>query len=188
MTSGRCTRVGSAVVGAAAAAVLAGGCGPAGQGPLIGAGHVSVAANPEPAFAVGVAPTTAPPVAVGAPVGFRMSSSEAGYGHLYLINADGGVTMLAENLPLAAGEQVEYPRPDDGIRIRASAPAGVDRLILLVTRQPFVGFADNQGSMLTRPVALASTAEAFLEEFNAATESLPAASWAVAETRVEVIE
>ena len=101
MTSGRCTWVGSAVVGAAAA-VLAGGCGPSDEGPLIGAGHVSVAANLEPAFAVGVAPTTAPPVAVGAPVSFRVSSSEAGYGHLYLINADGGVTMLAENLPLAA--------------------------------------------------------------------------------------
>ena len=94
----------------------------------------------------------------------------------------------AENLPLAAGAQVDYPRPDDGIQIRASAPAGVDRLILLVTRQPFVGFADNQGSTLTRPVALASTGESFLGDFNAATESLPAASWAVAETRVEVVE
>ena len=111
-----------------------------------------------------------------------MSSSESGYGHLYLINADGGVTVLAENLPLPAGAQVDYPRPDDGTRIRASAPAGIDRLVLLVTRQPFVGFADKQGSTLTRPVALASTAEAFLEGLNEATESLPAASWAVAET------
>ena len=33
----------------------------------------------------------------------------------------GGVTMLTENLPLAAGAQVDYPRPDDGIQIRASA-------------------------------------------------------------------
>ena len=187
MTSGSGRWVGPAVASVMAAVVLAGGCG-SDRGPLIGAAHVSVAPNAAPAFAVGVAPTMAPPVAVGAVVGFRMSSSEAGYGHLYLINADGGVTMLAENLPLAAGAQVDYPRPDDGIRIRASAPAGIDRLILLVTRQPFVGFADNQGNTLTRPVALAATAEAFLEDFNAATERLPAASWAVAETRVEVIE
>ena len=187
MTSCYFVRIGSAVAGVLVATALAGGC-RSNQGPLVAAEDVSVAANDAAAFAVGVAPTLAPPVAVGTPVGFRVSSSETGYGHLYLINADGGVTMLAENLPLAAGTQVDYPRPDDGIQIRASAPAGIDRLVLLVTRQPFVGFADNQGSTLTRPVALASTAEAFLDEFNEATESLPAASWAVAETRVAVVE
>ena len=53
---------------------------------------------------------------------------------------------------------------------------------------PFVGFAENRGTTLTRPVALASTAEAFLREFNEATRSLPAAAWAVAETRVQVVE
>ena len=147
-----------------------------------------VAANDAPTFAVGVTPTPTPPVPVGTPVGFRVSSSETGYGHLYLINADGGVTMLAENLPVAAGAQVDYPRAGDGARIRATPPVGVDRVILLVTRQPFMGFAENRGTTLTRPVALASTAEAFLREFNEATRSLPPAAWAVAETRVQVVE
>ena len=188
MTSWSFTRIEAAAAGAVAVTVLAGGCGSSDQGPPMGAGQVTVAENTAPAFAVGVAPTMAPPVAVGALVGFRVSSSETGYGHLYLIGADGGVTMLAENLPLVAGAQVDYPRPDDRIQLRASAPVGIERLILLVTRQPFAGFADNQGSTLTRPVALASTAEAFLQGFNEATETLPAASWAVAETRVEVVE
>ena len=188
MTTWRFVRIGSTAAGVLAVTVLAGGCRSSDQGPLMGAAGVSVAANDSATFAVGVAPTMAPPVAVGALVAFRMSSSESGYGHLYLINADGGVTVLAEKLPLPAGAQVDYPRPDDGIRIRASAPAGIDRLVLLVTRQPFVGFADKQGSTLTRPVALTSTAEAFLEGLNEATESLPEASWAVAETRVQVIE
>ena len=177
-----------AATGVLAVAVAAGGCRASNHGPLVGADEVAVAANAAPAFAVGVTPTMAPPVAVGMLVSFRVSSSETGYGHLYLINADGGVTMLAENLPVAGGAQVDYPRPADGVGIRATPPVGVDRVILLVTRQPFVGFADNQGSTLTRPVALASTAEAFLRDFEEATDSLPASSWAVAETRVQVVE
>ena len=176
--------------GVLAAAVVAAGCRSSNHRPppAAVADAAVVAANEAPTFAVGVTPTTAPPVPVGTPVGFRVSSSETGYGHLYLINADGGVTMLAENLPVAAGAQVDYPRAGDGVRIRATPPVGVDRVILLVTRQPFVGFAGNQGTILTRPVALASTAEAFLREFNEATRSLPPAAWAVAETRVQVVE
>ncbi len=188
MTAASFTRIAAAVVGVAALALSAGGCRSPNHRPPVGAEQVDVAVNDAPAFAVGVTPTMAPPVRIGTPVGFLVSSSAAGFGHLYLVNADGCVTMLAENLPLAAGAQVDYPRPGDGIQIRASAPAGIDRLILLVTRQPFVGFADNEGSTLTRPVALASTAEAFLRAFNRATGRLPASSWAVAETRVQVVE
>ena len=40
----------------------------------------------------------------------------------------------------------------------------------------------------TRPVVLAETAEAFLRQFNQAADRLPASSWAVAETRVQVVE
>ena len=179
-----------ALVVAALGFALAAGCRALNHQPPLGSGAalVPVAPNETPAFAVGVTPTVAPPVAVGSLIGFRLSSSETGYGHLYLINADAGVNMLAENLPLAAGAQVDWPRPGDGIQLRASPPAGIDRLILLVTRQPFVGFADNQGNTLTRPVSLAVTAEAFLRDFNHATRQLPAAGWAVAETRVQVIE
>ena len=193
MTGCRLVWTGTARTGVLAAAavvalVAAAGCRSTGNGVLVGAGGVDVAANESPAFAVGVAPTMAPPVAVGTPIGFRLSSSAAGFGHLYLINADGGVTMLSENLPVAAGAQLEYPRPGDGITIRASLPAGIDRVVLLVTRQPFAGFAGNAGNTLTRPMVLPSTAEGFLREFNRATERLPPASWAVAETRVQVIE
>ena len=167
---------------------LTAGCRSSNHRPPMGAAQVPVVENEASAFAVGVAPTKAPPVAVGSLIGFRLSSSETGYGHLYLINADEGVTMLVENLPLAAGAQVDYPRPVDGIQIRASPPAGIDRLILLVTRQPFVGFADNRGNTLTRPVALALTADVFLRDFNRATGGLPETAWEVAETRVQVVE
>ena len=165
-----------------------GGCRSASQRPLIAAPEVAVADNAEAAFAVGIVPTMAPPVRAGAVLGFRLSSSEAGYGHLYLLNASGEVSRLAENLPLEAGVQAAYPVPGDGIRIQASAPAGVDRLILLVTRQPFVGFTNAQGAVATSPLMLASTAAAFLESLNRATRELAPRSWAVAETRVQVVD
>lgn len=120
-------RTGTAA-GVLAAAVAAAGCRSSNHLPPAAAGELAVVtANDAPAFAVGVTPTTAPPVPVGTPVGFRVSSSETGYGHLYLINADGGVTVLAENLPVAAGAQVDYPRAGDGSgygRRRRSASTG----------------------------------------------------------------
>ena len=147
-----------------------------------------VASNPASMFAVGIVPTVAPPVAVGTPVSFRLSSSETGYGHLYMLSSNGGVTMLAENLPLAGGQQVDYPRADDGVTLRANPPVGIERLILLVTRQPFVGFVNSAGGAQTGPMALATTTTAFLQRFNTATQSLPPDAWAVAETRLEVIQ
>ena len=180
----RIRRIERAAAAVAAGLVLLAGSGCASNHrPPMGAPQVEVEENAEYAFAVGVTPTTAPPVAVGAPVGFRLSSSRDGYAHLYLIGSDGGVTALAENLPVAAGAQADWPPPGGGVTMRASAPAGIDRLILLVTQQPFVGFVDATG-----PVGLAETAEAFLARFNAATARLPASSWAVAETRVQVVE
>ena len=159
-------RSGVAAFGVLAVAALADGCRSSNHRPLVGAEPVALATNDASPFAVGVTPTMAPPVVVVVERD-RLRPS-------LLITADGGVTMLVENLPLAAGAQVDYPRPGQGVQIRASPPVGIDRLVLLVTRQPFVGFTNNQGSTLTRPVALASTAEAFLREFNQTTDSLPA--------------
>ena len=178
----------AAALAGALLAAATGGCGPSADGPLMAAPHIEVGENALPAFSVGLVPTMAPPVAVGTLLGFRLSASMTGFGHLYLISASGDVLLLAENLLMAAGAQVEYPLPEDGIEIRAEPPAGVDRLVLLVTRQPFVGFANNQGQAVTRPVALASTAASFLRDFNGATRSLPASAWAAAEARVEVVE
>ena len=166
---------------------LAAGCQSPNHRP-VEAGRMAVADNPEAEFAAGVVPTVAPPLRVGTAIAFRLSSSADGYGHLYLVSASGEVTRLAENVPLAAGTQKEFPRPGEGIQILASPPAGIDLLILLVTRQRFAGFADNQGQSATIPMALASTAEAFVREFNDATGRLPASGWAVAEARVHVIE
>ena len=164
------------------------GCRSSDSQPLMGAPQVGVRENAEPTFAVGVVPTIAPPIQIGTVVGFRLSSSIPGYGHLYMISATGDVTRLTENLPLDADVQADYPRVGDGIQIRASPPAGIERLIFLVTRQPFAGFANSQGELATRPIALASTAESFLVELNRATAALPGRSWVVSEERVQVVE
>ena len=174
-------------LGLSGALAFAVGCASTPSGPVVIAGEVSVSDNPAAAFAVGIVPTFAPPVRIGTPIGFRLSSSLAGLGHLYLINATGTVTVLAENLPLAAGTQLAFPGPAAAFTVTATQPAGINRLILLVTLRPFVGFANTQGASLMSPVPLILVAEEFLRRLNDAAETLPEASWATDETRVQVV-
>ncbi len=178
---------GRAVLALAAAAALA-GCNatmPAPSG-LTAAPAVAVAYNREAAFSVGIVPDRAPPIRLGEPLGFSLSSSAAGYGHLYLLNASGGVLVLGENLPLAAGARTAFPPPGAGHVLRASPPAGVERVLFLATRQPFAGFAG--GAADAGPVQLPVGAAAFIGRLNAATSALPKGGWALAEARVEIVE
>ena len=183
------TRIGSFTGGVVLSGLLAvvGGCGPSTDGPSVAGGGIDVTSNVEAAFAVGVVPALAPPLRVGTPIGFRLSSSVDGLGHLYLIASTGDVTVLAENLPLAAGSQVDYPDPQQEFTITATPPAGVDRVILLVTLEPFAGFGNSQGGLLSRPVGLTLGAEVFLRRFDETVRGLPGPSWATAETRVQVV-
>ena len=150
---------------------------------MIAEADTAVAHNPEGSFSVGVVPNRAPPVQVGDTLGFTVSSSAPGYGHLYLLNASGAVMVLVENLPLAAGGQVAFPAPDAGFAIRANPPAGIERVILLATKQPFVGFAGGADG----PVQLPLEAAEFLEQVNSATSKLPKTGWASAEAQIETI-
>ena len=108
-------------------------------------------------------------------------------GHLYLIDATGTVSVLAENLPLAAGVQVDFPDAAAGFTIESRRPAGVNRVVLLVTLARMAGFANTQGMPLTSPVPLTLEAEEFLRRLDDLTGELPEASWATAETRVQVV-
>ena len=150
------------------------------SGPLPGAGV--------PAFDVALEPTVSLPVQVGAAVGLRFTSSVGGFGHLYLINADGSVVSLAENWALTPGVAATFPGP--GVELRASPPPGRERIILLVTVQPFAGPAASAGQPLRRPVQLAAVggADAFLTEFARTMNGLSAGSWAATETYVQVVD
>ena len=175
-----------AACAALAIAILGiGGCvptNPALKG-LTAAPELAVALNDEAPFSLGIIPNRAPPVRIGDELGFTLSASAPGYGHLYLLNASGGVLVLAENLLVARGAQTAFPAPGSGFTFRASPPAGVERVLFLVTRQPFRGF----GRGASGPVQLPVQAQDFIMELNEATGQLPGQSWAMTETRVEIV-
>ena len=152
---------------------------------LTAAPESSVVYNPDATFSAGIAPNRAPPVMIGDALGFQLSSSQDGYGHLYLLNASDEVWVLAENLRLQANAQGIYPPLDGGFVLRATPPAGVERVLLLVTRHPFVGFG--RGAAAQGPVQLPLRAAEFLGDLNAATRGLREDAWVVVETRVEIV-
>ena len=170
---------------AIAAAVLLGGCAATMPAPvgLTAAPQVAVDYNTASPFSVGVVPNRAPPVRIGEELGFTLSASASGYGHLYLLNASGAVLVLAENMPVTGGAQAVFPAPGGGFIFRASPPAGVERVLFLVTRQPFAGF----GSGASGPVQLPVKAGEFVKNLNAATGNFPGQGWALAETRIEIV-
>lgn len=135
-------------------------------------------------FSVSLVPTVPVPIRIGTNLGFRLSSSTAGYANLYLLDPVGEVWVLAENLPLAAGS-LEYPSSAQQFTLAAAQPVGFNRVILLVTRQPFAGFGGN--ATLTSPVSLALRANVFLPQLNRATGGLPRESWATDEIRVRIV-
>ena len=149
------------------------------------ASQAAVAQNPAAPFSAGVSPIGSTPLRLGDPVSFLLSTSTAGHGHLYMLNASGTVVALAENLPVAPGAHILFPAPDAGFTIRARPPAGTDRVLFLVTRQPFQGFGGAGAS--NAPVTLTMPGDAFIANLNAATARLPGNGWALAETRVEVV-
>ena len=170
---------------AAIAVVVLGGCqgtmpAPVGLTAAPGSAVVYNAASP---FSVGIVANRAPPLRIGDELGFTLSASATGYGHLYLLNASGAVLVLAENVSIAGGAQAAFPTPGGGFTFRASPPAGVERVLFLVTRQPLAGF----GGGARAPVQLPVKAQAFITDLNAATRQLPRRDWAMAETRIEIV-
>ena len=168
----------------AAAAVLT-GCAAVGTQPSPEAQQVAVAHNAAPPFSAGIVPTKAPPHRLGDEVGFTLTAGTTGYGHLYLLNASGTVVALVENLPVVAGVATMFPSPGGGYSLRASPPAGTERVLFLVTRERFAGFSG--GAAASAPVALSMGAQAFVKSLNAATARLGPDGWVLAETRMEVL-
>lgn len=152
------------------------------------ASQTAVTQNPAAPFSAGVAPIGSSPLRLGDPVSFILTTSTAGYGHLYMLNASGKVVALAENLPVAPGAHTLFPAPDAGFTIRARPPVGTDRVLFLVTRQPFPGFGGTGAAGTAgTPVTLTVQGDTFIANLNAATARLPGNGWTLAETRVEVV-
>ena len=153
--------------------------------PQPGSSQAAVAQNPAAPFSASVALVGSSPVRLGEAVSFILSTNTAGYGHLYLLNASGKVVALTENLPVAPGAHTLFPPPDGRMTIRPSPPVGIERVLFLVTLQPFHQFAGAGAAGVPRTLAV--QAEAFIANLNAATARLPGNGWALAETRIEVV-
>lgn len=145
---------------------------------------VTVASNPASGIRAGVFPTKTP-IHVGEKMNFLLSANTVGYGSLYLHNASGTVWALAENLQIRTDGPTLFPTPRSGIILRASPPAGVHRVVLLVTRQPFAGLGGVAGG-ISRPVQLAMGWSEFLASLNATVARLPKDSWDAAEARFDL--
>ena len=126
------------------------------------------------------------PLRLGDTIGFVLTTTAAGYGHVYLLNASGTVVALGGNVPVAPDAPVLFPAPDAGFVLRASPPAGTNRVVLLVTAQPVAGLVGAPAPGAA-PVTLTVQGDAFIASLNAATARLPGNGWTVAEARVEVV-
>lgn len=133
-------------------------------------------------FSVSLVPMAPVPIRIEARLGFQLSSSTAGYASLYLIDPLYAVQILAENLPMPAGS-LQYPSRD--FILRAEPPVGYNWVILLVTRQPFLGFSGND--TLTMPVSTALDGREFVTQLNGAVRGLPSASWQMDEVRIRIV-
>lgn len=144
------------------------------------------AARVTPALSGSLVPTVALPIRIGANLGFNVSTNTAGYASLYLINPQGQVTVLGENMVVSAARDLVYPSAADGFTLAAVEPVGINQVILLVTRQPLVnGFSGFD--TLTSPVSLALGSGEFRRQLRLRTDELPDRTWAMDEIRVRVV-
>ena len=136
-------------------------------------------------FAISLVPAVPVPIRLGTELGFNVSSSTAGYYSLYLIDPVDEVWVLAENMPLPAGS-VTYPSPPaQNFTITAAEPLGVNRVIVLVTRDPISGFSGD--NTLSSAVSLAIRGDTFVTRLNSTTRALRPSEWAIDEITVSIV-
>ncbi len=137
-------------------------------------------------FAISLVPTVPVPIRIGTNLGFNVSANTAGYASLYLINPEGQVTVLGENMVVSAARDLVYPSPLDGFTLAAAEPVGFNQVILLVTRQPFAGGFSGFDTRTT-PVSLALGSREFRNQLNRRTGTIPRSAWAMDEIQVRVV-
>ena len=172
--------------GSACAALAAVFAAALGVWPLPAAGQLQaprsgLIGNPADPFSVSLVADAPVPIRLGARFRLHLSSGSAGYASLYVLDPAYSVRVLTENQPVAAGS---LGFRDDLVLV-AEQPVGFNTVILLVTRQPFAGFAGN--ATLANPVSLALGPGRFVSQLNRATRALPPHSWAVAELAIRVV-
>jgi hypothetical protein len=125
---------------------------------------------------------SSPVVRIGAPVSFELGSDVDGYAHVYVVSASGRVQVWMENVQIAAGRHKLFPARG---QITASAPAGRDDIVLVVTRERIKGFL-GYGPIRT-PRDLDYDPATFKQAVKERFEDLPRRDWGYARTLVHVV-
>jgi hypothetical protein len=125
---------------------------------------------------------SSPVVRIGAPVSFELGSSIDGFAHVYVLSASGRVQVWMENVPVSAGQHTMFPARG---QITATAPAGRDDIVLVVTRERIRGFL-GYGPVRT-PRDLDYDAASFKQAVKERFEDLPLRDWGYAHVPVQVV-
>jgi hypothetical protein len=133
---------------------------------------------------VSLSPVGSATVSVGSPVRFRASSSQSGYGHLYVASASGKVVLIAENLPVKAHQPIELPNGD--FILQAAPPLGDDTVLFVATRDRMEGFAGS--ATTTTPAEFKISASGLVAQLEAKLAETPHDRWAFTTVTVRVVE
>jgi hypothetical protein len=121
-------------------------------------------------------------VQVGSWISFRVSSSVTGY--LYVMSASGRAQVWMENVPIAAGQRLDFPVGRLGIK--AAPPAGREDLMLIVTKRRINGFF---GTGTTRtPAVVEHDHKSFKAALTEKFVDMPRRLWGYARSSVRVVD
>ena len=152
---------------------------PLGGGPDLG-GDVA-AGSPGGSLSIGLTPTTPSPLRFGDALAVAITANARAFASIYVINPQGDVVSLGENIPVDPGTPIVAP--GRGV-LRASAPAGRTRLLAIASLTPLAGVTPGGPQPVIRAIALEPTA--LTDAINAATGGLPYGTWAGAQAIVDV--
>lgn len=133
---------------------------------------------------VSLVPSGSPVIRIGDPIRFKVVSTHAGFGHVYVMSASGRVQLWAENLRLQAGVPVDLPRR--GLAIVAAPPAGDETVLFVATRKRFQGFLG--GSTTANPAELQITRDSLLPTLQDKLGVFPREHWGFAQLVIRVTE
>lgn len=123
-------------------------------------------------------------LALGDVIRLQATTNHDGYGHFYISNTSGKITLLAENLPMRANRAVELPRRD--LLLRAAPPAGDNIVLFIATRDRLPGFGG--GSTVVTPGDIQVTEDGLVDRLTARLKDMPRTRWGYTTLVVSITE
>jgi hypothetical protein len=121
---------------------------------------------------------------LGDVIRFQATTMQDGFGHFYISNTSGKITLLAENLPMRANRAVELPRRD--LLLRAAPPAGDNIVLFVATRDRLPGFGG--GGTVVTPGDIQVTESGLVDRLTARLADMPRTRWGYTTLVVSIME